>query len=189
MRRDGSATYGAAMPSNRQDESASVAVPYVLAEGEGEVIRWFGDTITVKGAGPTFDVAVITAVAGSEPPLHVHADGDEALFVLDGSLAVSAGGETLHASPGAFVFLPSGVPHTFAVESGSARVLAITVPSGALAMYGEVEQRFGPREMPARPREADLATVLATLESHGVTVVEPSRTVVDAESAPGQRRR
>ena len=151
-----------------------IAVPYVLADGEGEVIRWFGDTITVKSAGPKFDVAVVTAVAGSEPPLHVHAEADEALFVLEGSIAVFVGGETLPAAVGAFVFLPGGVPHTFAVASGSARLLALTSPSGALAMYSDVEERFGPREMPARPRDTDLAVVAGVLEEHGVTISESS---------------
>lgn len=163
------------MPTRPEDSCMTLAVPYVLADGEGEVIRWFGDTITVKSAGPRFDVAVITAVAGSEPPLHLHTHADEALFVLEGSLSVSAGGETLAASAGAFVFLPRRVPHTFAVESGSARVLAITIPSGALAMYSDAEERFGPREMPARPRETDLALVRTTLKAHGVTVIEPGR--------------
>jgi quercetin dioxygenase-like cupin family protein len=73
------------------DQTAPLAVPYVLEDGEGEVIRWFGDTITVKAAGPSFDVALVTVVAGSEPPLHVHAYGDEALYVLEGSLSVFAG--------------------------------------------------------------------------------------------------
>jgi quercetin dioxygenase-like cupin family protein len=163
------------MPSFPEDDSITVAVPYVLADGEGEVLRWFGDTITVKSAGPKFDVAVITAVSGSEPPLHVHADADEALFVLEGSLAVVVGGERLAAPVGAFVFLPEGIAHSFAVESGSARFLAITAPAGSLAMYSEVEDRFGPRGMPARPRDADLAAVMATLEGHGVTVVDRAR--------------
>ena len=155
------------------DLRTPVAVPYVLTDGEGEVIRWFGDTITVKSAGAKLDVSVITAVAGSELPLHVHAEADEALFVLEGSLAVFAGSEELAAPAGAFVFLPARVPHTFAVESGSARLLAMTVPSGSLTMYSEIEERLGAREMPARPRESDLALVAPLLEQHGVTVIEP----------------
>ena len=150
-----------------------VAVPYVLADGEGEVIRWFGDTITVKSAGPTLDVSMVTAVAGSELPLHVHGEVDEALFVLEGSLTVVAGSERLAASAGAFIFLPARVPHALVVESGSATLLVIAVPSGSLTMYGEIEERFGPREMPARLRDTDLAVVTPALEAHGITVIEP----------------
>ena len=160
--------------TRRPAQPKPIAVPYVLAEGEGEVIRWFGDTITVKSAGPKFDVAVVTAVAGSEPPLHVHADTDEALFVLEGSVVVVAGSEALRAPVGAFVFLPEGVPHTFTVESGSARLLTLTSPSGSLGMYSDVEERFGYREMPARPRDTDLAVVASVLAEHGITLLEPS---------------
>lgn len=149
-------------------------VPYVLEDGEGESIRWFGDTITVKNAGPTFDVAVITAVTGSEPPLHVHEGADEALFVLEGALTLYAGDHTLPAGAGAFVFLPRGIPHSFAVDSGRARLLLIVAPSGVLAMFSEVEERVGPREMPARPRQKDIAAVAHQLEKHGMRLAGPN---------------
>jgi quercetin dioxygenase-like cupin family protein len=90
------------------EKPETVAVPYVLAEGEGEVIRWFGDTITVKASGPAFDVAIISATAGSEPPLHIHEHDDEAFYVLDGCLTIHAGNEELSAETGSFVFLPRG---------------------------------------------------------------------------------
>ena len=159
----------------REARTEFLAVPYVLDDGEGEVIRWFGDTITVKSAGPKFDVAVVTAVAGSELPVRVNRRADEAVYVLEGSLEVLAGDETLAASVGAFIFLPQGVPHTFSVRSGSARLVVVTGPSGSLAMYSDVEERFGSREMPARPRDADLAVVAPVLEEHGVTVFVPTR--------------
>ena len=175
------------MPQSAGNDVA--ALPYVLEDGEGEVIRWFGDTITVKSAAPRFDVAVVTAVAGSEPPPHVHALADEALFVLEGSLTVLAGAETLRASVGAFVFLPQGVAHTYAVESGSARLLAITGPSGALAMHSEIEDRFGSREMPARPRATDLAAVAPVLAKHGVTVSQATgQPLAGVSASPDQNQ-
>ena len=152
----------------------SPTVPYLLGNGEGESIRWFGDTITVKNAGPSFDVAVITAVAGSEPPSHVHEGADEALFVLEGKLTVYADNQSLTAGAGAFFFLPKGIPHSFVVESGSARLLMIVAPSGVLAMFSEVEERVGPREMPARPLPGDIAAVAQQLEKHGVRLARPN---------------
>ena len=154
--------------------SEASAVPYVLDEGEGEVIRWFGATVTVKASGPMFDVALTTEVAGSEPPLHVHADGDEALFVLEGALTIFVDEEVLPASAGAFVFLPRGIPHTFAVDSGSARLLVVLAPSGSLAMYADAESRFGASGMPTRPRPADLALVSEDLARYGVSVRGPN---------------
>jgi quercetin dioxygenase-like cupin family protein len=161
------------MREERQHDSTRT-IPYLLEDGEGESIRWFGDTITVKNAGPTFDVAVITAVAGSEPPLHVHQGADEALFVLEGELTVYAADHSLTAGAGAFFFLPKGIPHAFVVESGSARLLMIVAPPGVLAMFSDVEERVGPREMPARPRPADIAAVAQQLEKHGVRLARPN---------------
>jgi quercetin dioxygenase-like cupin family protein len=161
--------------STVRDDSQPVpaAIPYVLEDGEGEVIRWFGATVTVKASGPLFDAALTTEVAGSEPPLHAHAAADEALFVVAGSLTVYAGDEVIAAPEGSFVFLPRGVPHTFAVESGSARLLVFGAPAGAVAMLSEAERLFGDRGMPALPRADDLARVAAVSRRHGVTIVSP----------------
>ena len=153
--------------------TSTPAVPYLLEDGEGESLRWFGDTITVKNAGPTFDVAVITAVAGSELPLHVHEGGDEAVFVLEGNLTVVVGDESLTAGAGGFFFLPQGIAHSLVVESGRARLLMIAAPSGVLAMFSEIEERVGSREMPGRPRPTDIAAVGQELEKHGVRL-EPA---------------
>jgi quercetin dioxygenase-like cupin family protein len=152
----------------------AAAVPYLLEEGEGEVIRWFGATLTVKASGPHFDVAVTTELSGSEPPLHVHASDDEALYVLDGRLTVFAGDEIFAAETGAFVFLPRNVAHTFAVDSGTARLLVVIAPAGALAMYSDAEQRFGRDGMPARAHATDIAVVAATLAGYGVTTLGPN---------------
>ena len=161
-------------------------MPYVLEEGEGEVIRWFGATLTVKASGPRFDVAVTTEVRGSEPPLHVHESDDEAFYVLDGRVTVFAGDEIFAAATGAFVFLPRTVSHTFAVDSGSARLLVVTAPAGALAMYSDAEQRLGEGAMSARSTARDVDVVAATLASYGVTFVaaNPGRRA-DAEAGDG----
>jgi quercetin dioxygenase-like cupin family protein len=124
------------------DEHPTLAVPYVLDPSEGEVVPWFAGAVMVKASGPAFDAAVSTETAGSEPPLHVHAD-DEAIFVLGGSLTVFAGGEVLEAGPHSFAYVPRGVPHTFTVESGSARLLLILAPSGALVAQDESDGGIG----------------------------------------------
>ena len=173
-----------ALVSNDSGTPPQAAIPYSLDEGEGEVIRWFGDTVTVKAAGPAFDVAIITAVAGSEPPLHLHADDDEALYVLEGALTVFAGDEVLAARAGSFVFLPRALPHTFAVDSGSVRLLTVLGPT-QLAMYSDAEERFGARGMPARPRAVDVAVVEPALAAHGVSLVAPNPRHVHARRKEG----
>jgi len=78
---------------------------------------------------------------GAAPPLHTHPQ-DETFYVLDGKVVVwavepeaAAGGRWVdtHArpcEPGAAIFVPGGMPHTFRVESDTARMLFLSTPAG-----------------------------------------------------------
>lgn len=82
---------------------------------------------------------------GAAPPLHSHPQ-DETFYILDGQLTAwlveralagddgerPAWVETRGRSctPGTVVFAPGGTPHTFRVESDSARMLVISTPAG-----------------------------------------------------------
>jgi quercetin dioxygenase-like cupin family protein len=60
------------------------------------------------------------------PPLHVHRTEDEIFHVLDGELLLRIADKELHARPGEILLAPRGVPHTYRVETASARWLTIT---------------------------------------------------------------
>ena len=45
------------------------------------------------------------------PPPHVHAEHVESLYVLEGELALTAGGRELRAQAGSWVQVPPGVAH------------------------------------------------------------------------------
>jgi quercetin dioxygenase-like cupin family protein len=82
---------------------------------------------------------------GAAPPLHSHPQ-DETFYVLDGELTAWLVEPELaddHADPpawvktrgrrcgpGAAVFAPGGAPHTFRVESDTARMLFLSTPAG-----------------------------------------------------------
>ena len=68
---------------------------------------------------------------GSSPqPPHLHRRHLECFYVLAGELAFRAGGRELRATPGTWVQIPPGVPHSFAVTgSAEARFLDIHAPS------------------------------------------------------------
>lgn len=82
---------------------------------------------------------------GAAPPLHSHPQ-DETFYLLDGEVTVwlvepeLAGGREsqpgwvkTHARrciPGTAVFAPAGAPHTFRVESDTARMLFLSTPAG-----------------------------------------------------------
>jgi quercetin dioxygenase-like cupin family protein len=65
------------------------------------------------------------------PPPHTHAQMHDMFYVLDGTMTLLVGDETLTAGPGTFVCAPPGVVHTFRNESdGPVRFLNFSTPSG-----------------------------------------------------------
>jgi len=106
---------------------------------------------------------------GAAPPLHSHPQ-DESLFVLEGELTawvvepeqvesdwVDRCAARLGA--GGFLYAPGGVPHTFRVESDTARLLFLSTPAGveeyvkALAEPAEWPWLQPPSDGPRVPAE------------------------------------
>ena len=94
----------------------------IFEPGEGiRTIDLAGTTVTSKADGTTtgdaFVVAETTiAPGGFEPPLHLHREITESLYVLDGRLDLQVGDDRRIAVPGTFVSIPTGVPHTMSVS-------------------------------------------------------------------------
>jgi len=76
-------------------------------------------------------IAEVWGEPGSpSPPAHLHDRHVESFYVLAGELAFTVGAQELRAGAGAWVQVPVGVPHTFAVAgSGEARFLDLHTPS------------------------------------------------------------
>ena len=113
-----------------------------VAEADGEALWFLGTHTRVKldgsQTGGQLGLMEIVFPQGAAPPLHSHPQ-DETFYVLDGELTVwlVEDGDTDWASepgrrcaPGSVLFAPGGTPHTFRVETGTARVLAISTPAG-----------------------------------------------------------
>ena len=81
---------------------------------------------------PRFNVSIIEMAPGRHgPPAHVHADEDDAFYILDGELAFLVGEEEIAAPAGTFVLVPPGVEHTFANRTADVvRILNIHAPAG-----------------------------------------------------------
>jgi mannose-6-phosphate isomerase-like protein (cupin superfamily) len=78
------------------------------------------------------NVSVITmAPSARGPESHVHADEDDAFYILDGELTFELDEGDVAAPTGTFVLVPPGVRHTFrnALDSPT-RVLNIHAPAG-----------------------------------------------------------
>jgi quercetin dioxygenase-like cupin family protein len=113
----------------------------------------------------------------SSPPLHVHHDDDEAWFVLDGTLTFQVAGTAYSVGTGTFVWAPRGVPHTFRVDSPTARLLALAVP-GRFDRFVRATGRAAPT--PTLPPPAagppDIAALVGAAREHGMEVLGPPLT-------------
>jgi len=70
---------------------------------------------------------------------HVHRVQEETFYVLEGACEWTIGDETVHATPGTFVFIPPGVPHNIAnVTDTPARVLMTVSPPGHERYFEEL---------------------------------------------------
>jgi quercetin dioxygenase-like cupin family protein len=103
------------------------------ASGEGERLWFLGTLAIVRAAGEATGgrLAVIEFLfpRGASPPLHSHPQ-DESYVVLDGRLTVRAGADRVELGAGDVAVVPIGVPHSFRVDSDTARVLVLSTPAG-----------------------------------------------------------
>ena len=81
------------------------------------------------------------------PPPHLHREHQEAFFVVEGTLTFRAGEETIKAEAGSFLFIPSGVVHTFSNRSDApARCVNAYVPGGIEGFFVEVGEALASGE-------------------------------------------
>jgi quercetin dioxygenase-like cupin family protein len=103
------------------------------APGEGKRFWFLGTLATIKIPGEATGgrLALIEFVFPhlASPPLHTHPQ-DESYVVLQGRLTIQAGEERFLLEEGAAAAVPMGTPHTFRVESETARVLVLSTPAG-----------------------------------------------------------
>jgi quercetin dioxygenase-like cupin family protein len=124
-----------------------VAEPCVVSRGES---LWFLGTLArmkLEGPQTAGRLGLWEGVLphGAAPPLHSHPQ-DETFYVLDGELTAWLVEPELaddradppgwvrtrgrRCGPGTVVFAPGGTPHTFRVESDTARMLVLSTPAG-----------------------------------------------------------
>jgi mannose-6-phosphate isomerase-like protein (cupin superfamily) len=144
------------------------AEPYMLGRG-GEIADLGGLALKAgaaqtAGAVSVYEGGLPARTAG--PPLHVHSGADEALYILEGEVTIQLGQQTIQADAGAFVWMPRGVPHTFANAGlAPARMLGLAVPGGIEDLLASV-----PRD--GSPLDPAALAVLAT--KYGSRTVGPA---------------
>ena len=101
--------------------------------GEGERLWFLGTLATIRVPGEAtegrFALMEFLFPRHTSPPLHTHPQ-DESYVVLDGRMTIRAGDERFELEAGGAAVVPTGVAHTFRVDSDTARVLVLSTPAG-----------------------------------------------------------
>ena len=113
--------------------------------GEGERMWFLGGGIHTRKAvaeetGNSMIVFVDELERGKVTPMHLHADVDEAMYVIEGEIVLNVEGSERTVGAGGFTFAPRGCAHAFVVTSDHARVLGIQTPGSGQAFYRNASQ-------------------------------------------------
>jgi mannose-6-phosphate isomerase-like protein (cupin superfamily) len=173
----------------------SGAAPIAMGPGEGATIQGpAGGPLTFKARGEQTN-GILTAfentiAAGDGPPLHLHANEDEAWYVLEGELRFRLDEEIASAPAGSFVFVPRGTPHCFQnVGEQPARILVVFTPAGMERFF----DRFA--SLPAGPVDPEAFRSIGAevgMQVLGPPLAAPSRDQTsgrDRGAEPDFRRR
>lgn len=149
----------------------------VLPAGQGTMVPVLGSPYTFKATDPdtrgAYAALEVTQV-GAPPPLHVHEQAEEALYVLAGQITAWIGEEELTADAGTLVLVPRGTPHTFAAataEDTPPRLLVLISPPGPEGFFQVVDAQF-----PSQVGPPDPAAIGALAASYGIRIVGPPPT-------------
>jgi quercetin dioxygenase-like cupin family protein len=143
--------------------------------GEGEQIWFVNALVTIKVPGEAVDgrltLIEFLMPQGTSPPRHFHPQ-DETFTMIDGTLTFMAGDQRFVCDAGASWIVPSGVEHTFRVESETAKLVAVYAPAGMdrcfrLAGLPAESPTLPPPDAPTRPFD-EIEAILAANSHHNV---------------------
>jgi quercetin dioxygenase-like cupin family protein len=140
--------------------------------GPGDQVRFI---LTGAQTGGAFFLAEVLVPPGGGPPPHIHEREDETFYLLQGTLTVQVGDQTVYASQGDCSHLPRGIVHSFRnTGKEHARMLVTATPAGIEkyfeeAFYPAVEGKDPP---PVTPEL--LERLMAASARHGQTVLPPA---------------
>ncbi len=115
---------------------------YVLNQGEGRAVWFFGGLLTWKAVGRDtegrYEVVEQWGKRGFAAPIHLHERETEAFYVLDGEMTFVLGDKNVLATAGSFLYVPKQTKHAFVIESEEAKFLALASPSGLEPFVNEL---------------------------------------------------
>ena len=152
------------------------------AAGTGEAYWFFDSLMAIQADQPGQPVIIEATVApGGGAPLHVHDDLDDSFYLVSGRLAMRCGEQAFEVSPGAYVALPHGVPHTFRVVGGEPAVmLQVHTDDSFLRFIRAAGRPATSRTLPPAGPPADLDGAFRAAADTGQPVIGPPMTEEEA---------
>ncbi len=147
---------------------------FISPTGEGKSFEALGNTFTFKALGEQtggmLEVIELLLPPGGQLPNHIHRKFDEAIYVLEGELAIRVGDRTVDTRAGSFVFVPRNTVH--AIENKgtpSAKTLLWESPAPAPGLDKMMEEL---NQLPPGP--PDMARVASILLKYDIELVSDS---------------
>ncbi|HEX5268563.1 MAG TPA: cupin domain-containing protein [Acidimicrobiales bacterium] len=145
--------------------------------GKGQAVWMLGGLYEVlvsadETSGKT-TVMHFTIPVGAAPPLHCH-DGDETVYLLEGTLHYHIGGETFEGGPGSIFYIPAGTEENFEPTS-TVKLLVKYEPGGIDKFFTEAGEPATAREVPPAPTAPpDIAGLVEIGARHGLRLIPPA---------------
>lgn len=149
----------------------------VSGVGRGRAIWMLGGLYEVLVSGDETNgkttVMHFTIPVGAAPPLHRH-DGDETVFVLEGTLNYHIGGETFEGGPGSVFHIPAGTEENFEPTS-MVKLVVHYEPGGIDRFFTAAGEPARTREIPPAPTAPpDIERLAQIGAAHGLHLVPPA---------------
>jgi quercetin dioxygenase-like cupin family protein len=141
--------------------------------GPGELMTFL---LTGEETGGAIFLSEIFVAPGGGTPPHIHHREDEAFRMLEGTLTIQVGGDTITASAGDVAFLPRGIAHSFKNPGdGYAKALVLITPAGLEGFFTEVFERAVDRSAAPPPASKELiGRALAVAPRYGLELLPPA---------------
>jgi quercetin dioxygenase-like cupin family protein len=152
-----------------------VAAPRFLGAGQGPWLAVGGDALRILTRGSDTGGALacleLLIPPGGGPPPHTHAREDEAFYVATGQVAFDVGTQRFAAGPGAYLFAPRGVRHSYRnAGSEPARLLVAITPAGLEAFFQQVGVALDDPSRVAPPTIADIERLISPAARYCVEI-------------------
>lgn len=105
-------------------------------------------------------------------PIHIHADDDETLYIIEGELTAAIDGRSRRLTAGESIFLPRGVAHQLVNVSGRpSRYILIGTPALFDRFLEQGGRELQPGEVAAPPTAGEIERLRAAAPRFGITLL------------------